>query len=100
MIAGLAPSAFGWQLFLQRDLGIKNNMRHCLYSDGKVYTFNATELCEMSIEGSAPGMGRGTGFLKGEYQDGMTKVCVYDVLGETKAIRIGGVALCPLTSNF
>jgi len=89
-----------WTLFLQNDLGVKGNMRYCKYSDGKIYSFNSIELCRLSIEGSAPGLGRGVGFLNREYIDGMTKVCVYDVLGERKAKRVNSTDLCPLTINF
>jgi hypothetical protein len=45
-------------------------------------------------------MGVGNGFLVGEYLDGMTKVCVFDVLGEKKATRVGAANLCPLTQKF
>lgn len=94
------PSADAWTLFLQSDLGVRNNMRYCKYSDGKLYAFDSMTLCPMSIEGSAPGMGKGVGFLKGERIDGMTKLCVYDVLGEKKAKRLNSYDICPLTVNF
>jgi hypothetical protein len=87
-------------VFLQLDLGVKGNVRYCKYSDGKTYTFNSMSLCQPSLDVSAPGMGVGMGSLKGEYLDGMTKVCVYDVLGEKKAIRVGAANLCPLTQKF
>jgi hypothetical protein len=95
----LSFQAFGMTYYLQQDLGVKGNMRYCKYSNGSTYTFNATDLCEISIEeGSST---RNTkGFLKGEYQDGMTKVCVYDVLGEKRAARVDSVALCPLSQDF
>ena len=38
-----------------------------------------------------------TGFLTGESQSGMAKICYYDVLGSTHAITIKAVELCPLT---
>ena len=41
-----------------------------------------------------------TGFLKGESNEGMSKICFYDVLGETHTINISSVKLCPQTHNF
>lgn len=93
-------SAFAWTVTLVQDLGVNGLMRYCKYNNGKVYTVNAVELCQMSIEDSAPGFGQGAGFLQGQYQDGMTKVCVYDVLGQKKALRIGATSLCPLNPTF
>ncbi len=92
--------SFAWTYYLQQDLGVQGLVHLCRYSNGKVYTVNATELCPLSIEDSAPGFGQGQGFLKGEYQDGMTKVCVYDVLGEKKAIRLPSTSLCSLDPTF
>ncbi len=91
---------FGWTLFLQEDLGIRGNVRLCKYSDGKIYSFNATSLCKLQVEGSAPGFGVGMGLLIGERQDGMTKICFYDVLGERKGVRVDAVSLCPLNHRF
>jgi hypothetical protein len=93
-------AAMSWTLFLQQDMGIEGNYRYCKYSDGKVYTVNSTSLCKLQVEGSAPGFGVGVGFLKGERPDGMSKVCIYDVLGEKKGLRIDAATLCPLTKNF
>ena len=56
----------------------------------------------MSVE-TGFGSSRSTrmmGLKAGEYQDGMTKVCVYNVLGEQHAIRLNGMGLCPLTYDF
>ena len=92
--------AWSHTVFLQLDLGVKGNVRYCKYSDGKTYTFDSMSLCQPSIQASAPGMGVGNGFLVGEYLDGMTKVCVFDVLGEKKATRVGAANLCPLTQKF
>ncbi len=30
----------------------------------------------------------------------MTKVCVYNVMGQKQALRIGSIELCPLSYNF
>jgi hypothetical protein len=96
----ISPAVSAWTLFLEQDFGIKGNMRYCKYSDGKTYSFNAVSLCPVSIQGSAPGMGNGTGFLKGQYLDGMTRVCVYDVLGQKKAKRVNSTDLCPISADF
>jgi hypothetical protein len=85
-------------VFLQGDLGTKGTMRYCKYSDGKIYTVDATDLCELSIEASSFG---GVGTLVGEKEsDGLNKVCVYDVMGERRAIRVSSVSICPLSQNF
>lgn len=99
-ILAFATNAQAWTHNLVEDLGVRGVMRHCKYSNGKVYAINAAEICQISIEDSAPGFGQGHGFLKGEYQDGMTKVCVYDVLGEQRAIRINSTSMCPLDPKF
>lgn len=93
-------SASAWTYNLVRDLGVKGVMRYCQYDNGKTYAINAAEICRISITDSAPGFGRGQGSLIGEYQDGMTKVCVYQVLGERKAIRKNSVSICPLSHKF
>jgi hypothetical protein len=41
-----------------------------------------------------------TGFLKGERQQGLSKICYYDVLGETYALNVSSVSLCPLNHRF
>ena|SRR5690554_2938845 len=41
-----------------------------------------------------------TGFLKGERTQGMSKICFYDVLGDTHTINISSVSLCPQTREF
>lgn len=96
----LPVTAFAWTYHLQGDLGVRGLVRYCRYSNGAVYTVNATDICPISIEDSAPGFGQGQGFLQGEYQDGMTKVCIYDVRGERRALRLPSTALCPLNPRF
>ena len=73
--------ALAWTYYLQGDLGVRDLVRYCKYNNGKIYTVNATDICPITIEDSAPGFGQGHRFLQGEYQDGMTKICIYDVLG-------------------
>ncbi len=97
----LAQPAAAMTYFLSSDLGVEGFMRYCEFSDGKVYTVNSTELCPMSIEvGGAPTPSGIMGFKKGEYQDGMTKVCVYDVLGSERAVRVDSYELCPISPQF
>jgi hypothetical protein len=100
LMAGPSPAS-AMTYYLQNDLGVRDNQHLCRYSNGKVYAFNATELCKMSVEDSSlDTRGQATGFKVGEYQDGLTKVCVYNVLGGKQAIRIGSVELCPLSYQF
>lgn len=87
--------------YFTRDLGLSGFQHLCEYSNGKTYSVNGTQMCPMSIEedgiitnGSTPG------FKAGEYQDGMTKVCVYNVMGSQRFLRINGMGLCPLSYNF
>ena len=95
--------------FLKRDLGVQQFQRLCLYSNGEVYAFNSNELCPLQIdEDESP---RGfvkrpkqsfpqTGLKSGEYIDGNTKVCVYDLIGKPKSVRMNIGAICPLTFEF
>ncbi|HBO1118233.1 TPA: hypothetical protein L4E70_006484 [Pseudomonas aeruginosa] len=92
--------AYAWNYNLIQDMGVSGAYRYCKYNNGKVYTVNAAEICQISISDSSPGFGTGKGFLKGEYADGMSKVCVYNVLGQEKAIRISSVSICPATADF
>lgn len=107
LLAGLVAALLAFEAqamtyFLVQDLGVQGNVRRCKYNNGKIYTVNATELCAMSVEedGPLPPSGQTMGFLVGEYQDGMTKVCVYDVLGNKRALRLNSVSLCPLNAKF
>ena len=96
----ISTSSFGWKYFLSEDLGIQGNVRQCKYDNNQIYTVNSINLCPMSVDGPSPGMGNGTGFYKRTYMDGMTRVCVYDVLGNQRAIRINSTDICPLNQEF
>ena len=89
---------------LKKDLGIKGFQHNCLYSNGKVYSVNSTELCPIEIEAElgspANTAAKQTGFKTGEYQDGMTKICVYSVMGRTEKVRFDLTDLCPLSYDF
>ncbi len=94
----VAPSS-GPEVYMTQDLGVHGLFHLCRYSDGRVYSFNATQLCPLNF--STPSLPSGVVGMKiGEYQDGMTKVCLYDVLGNREAIRISAAALCPLSHTF
>lgn len=101
-----AGPASAMTYFLQKDLGVHDNQHLCKFSNGKVYAYNAIDLCPLQIEDDGPvnygnqKAAKQTGFKSGEYQDGMTKVCVYSVMGRTEAIRLSSVELCPLTYDF
>jgi hypothetical protein len=101
----LAPGqASAMTYFLTNDLGVQGIQHYCEYSDGNTYSVNATQLCPMSVSVDGvqlPSGGSGTtGFKSGEYRDGMTKVCVYNVLGSNRFLRVDGTELCPLTYEF
>jgi hypothetical protein len=108
-LASISTPASAMTYFLQSDLGVQNNQHLCRYSNNRTYAYNATDLCPLSVDDDMPAATSGsygqaptyiTGFLQGEYQDGMTKVCVYSVLGNKEAIRIGAVEICPQTQAF
>jgi hypothetical protein len=99
MIVAATPS-LALTYFLEQDLGVEGFQHYCRYSNDRTYSVNATQLCPLSLQDTGPGIGEGTGFKQGEYRDGLTKVCVYSVLGHQKAIRIDGTDLCPLTYDF
>lgn len=101
LVLGLgSTSAFAMKYFLDQDLGIQGNVHLCRYSDGNVYSFRATSLCPLSVDAPGGGMGNGTGFLKGSYVDGMTRVCVYNVMGQQRATRVDSYEICPINQEF
>ena len=94
----VAPTS-GPEVYMTQDLGVHGLFHLCRYSDGRVYSFNATQPCPLDF--STPSLPSGVVGMKiGEYQDGMTKVCLYDVMGNREAIRISAAALCPLSHTF
>ncbi len=84
----------------------------CFYDVlGETHTLNipSTSLCPVnyqfeaiSREPAKPPADRfgKTGFFKREQEQGLTKICYYDVIGETYTITISAVKLCPLTNTF
>lgn len=41
-----------------------------------------------------------TGFFKYETEDGLSKICYYDVLGKTKALNKSATSMCPISYKF
>lgn len=84
----------------------------CFYDVlGETHTLNlsAVSLCPLSqnfdIMPEVPaergyGSGGSTGYLQGERDQGLSKICYYDVLGETHALTISAVKLCPISHAF
>jgi len=102
-LLGGATPAWSLNYCLSSDLGVHGLYHLCKYSNGKIYSFNATQLCPLQVTDDGPAQysnGNMVGFKAGEYQDGMTKVCVYKVSGSLESIRIGAMETCPLTYNF
>jgi hypothetical protein len=99
LVAG-STAARANEVFLQADLGIHGMQHLCRYSDGNIYSFNATDTCPTSV--NLPGFVAGgmTGFLSGQYEDGMTKVCAYNVGGQTRLIRLNAYEVCSPSYTF
>ncbi len=84
----------------------------CFYNVlDEIYTISvsAASLCPLSYDFTTsppnptvntPPSGGKTGFLRGERTQGLSKICFYDVLGETYTISVGAASLCPLTYRF
>src|SRR5690348_7753415 len=81
---GASSPAHSLIYYLSSDLGVHGLYHICQYSNGKLYSFNATDLCPLQVNDDSPpaysSSGSRTGYKAGEYQDGMTKVCVYNVM--------------------
>jgi hypothetical protein len=82
----------------------------CFYDVlGETHTVNipSTKVCPVNHQFEAipqepakpPAVGK-TGFFKREQEQGLTKICYYDVIGETHMITIGAVKVCPPTHTF
>ena len=99
-IACASPPAWAITHFLKSDLGVKGALRHCSYSNGRTLRVNSAETCPPSVEDSATGMGHGVGTLQGEHRDGGNKVCVYQVFGERRGMRVSATQICPLNAKF
>ena len=103
-----ASAATGF-LKSEREQGLS---KICFYDVlGETHTINVSSvsLCPLSqnfnVMPKAPaqrsyGSGGKTGFLKGEREQGLSKICFYDVLGETYALNVSAVSLCPLNHRF
>jgi hypothetical protein len=110
-VIGGAPDARAATGFFkgEADQGLS---KVCFYDVlGETHTLNipSTKLCPLSYQFEViprmpaqppAGPSGKTGFLKGEQEQGLTKICYYDVLGETYMITISSVKLCSLTYKF
>lgn len=100
----LPSSLYAIDYYFEKDLGVEGFIRHCQYSNDQVYTVQSTDICPMSVrdEGisSYGGNSRYVGFSKGDYLEGMSKICVYDVLGDTQHVRFDATDICPPTYEF
>lgn len=50
--------------------------------------------------GTTKTLGSSTGFLSHESENGFSKICYYDVLGDTKALNRSSTDICPLSHKF
>ena len=99
-IACWSPPGWAFTHFLKSDLGVKGTVRYCAYNNGRTYAVNSAQTCAPSVEDSAIGMGHGAGTLQGEYRDGLNKVCIYQVFGERRGLRVTATQICPLNAKF
>lgn len=116
LVAGLALATLALEAkaatgFLKGEMD-QGFSKVCFYDVlGETHTLNipSTKLCPLSYQfeviprapAQPPASGFGkTGFLNGEREQGFTKICYYDVLGEVYMITISSVKLCPLTYEF
>lgn len=105
-----ASAAMG---FLQGER-VSGMSKVCYYDVlGSPHTLNVSniDLCPLnhnfnsmgnqpSLQSNAGQSGGTTGFLKGESQEGMTKLCYYNVLGSTQVLTFSSISLCPLSAQF
>ncbi len=107
LLAGMPANAsvFG----LTQDKGVQGTVRICEYANGKDYTVNATSMCPMTVTDDLSSMAQDsgnvppptiTGTYVGSYMDGMTKICVYEVMGTKRAIRVDAPDMCPMSQAF
>ncbi|OBT15561.1 hypothetical protein A9264_12910 [Vibrio sp. UCD-FRSSP16_10] len=68
---------------------------------------NSTDICPLSHEfdlqpklKKPASDAQKTGFFKHDTTSGFSKLCTYDVLGESYVITIGSTEICPLTYKF
>src|ERR1700693_5307660 len=64
-----------------------------------VQVFKVFFIC-LALATFAPEAKAVTGFLKGEVNEGLSKICFYNVLGDTQTINLSSTTLCPLSYDF
>ena len=112
--AALFPSAAGATTGFLKGERTDGMSKVCYYDVlGERYELNlrAVDICPLSYDFQvAPrppqqqnynaDPGGKTGFLKGHQTRGMSQVCYYDVLGETREVTISAASICPLSMKF
>ncbi|WP_261875095.1 hypothetical protein [Vibrio rarus] len=76
---------------------------------GELHSLNikSTDICPLSYDFNiVPKLSKPepeankTGFFKHDQTSGFSKLCTYDVLGDSYVITIGSTEICPLTYKF
>lgn len=91
----------------ERSAGMNKICYYDCLSGQASKTISSVELCPLSVDSGqtrggaamrqSPSRVSTTCFKRGEYTDGMNKVCRYDCLGSPAEMTISSVKLCPLT---
>ena len=108
-ILGIVADASAVTGFLKSE-SVQGLSKVCFYDVlGETHTLNvpSTGVCPANYQFEAiprapakpPADGK-TGFIKREQEQGLTKICFYDVIGETHMITISAVSQCPITYTF
>lgn len=99
MVSNTSP-AVAWGGLVRQWVQGMNTV--CAYSDGEQYMMDGLAMCPVSDQEAQPqGFSQhGMGMSAGEYQDNNSKVCVYEVFGERKFLRLDSTSLCPLSYQF
>ena len=111
VIGAMPTNAMAVIGFLQgeRDQGLSKICFYDVLGESHTLNVSSVSLCPLNhdfeIMPDVPVQrgyqsGGTTGFLQGEREQGLSKICYYDVLGETYALTINSVSLCPLNHQF
>lgn len=99
MLIAAAPLARAQEAYLVQDLGTVGQIHYCRYSDQKTYTTQAYEACPQSVQSAGYGYTQ-TGYYVNQYVDGATLVCMYNVNGHMRALRVDTDETCPTSYDF
>lgn len=100
VLALTSAGAWAGNISLDTDYGVRGALHYCRYSNGKVYAFEAGKECPGTMAEPPDRGGRGTGYLKSEAHEGDSKLCIYNVSGMERSIRVTSFANCPLNQEF